>query len=91
MLAARATSELARLLFADILHGLAYTPEELGAVGPMAAIDIEYDPARDGKVVDRETGEILDPEPEPEDEPDADDIEDAEWVQAALDPEADGA
>ena len=90
MLAARATSELARLLFADILHGLSYTPEELGAVGPMAAIDIEYDPARDGKVVDRETGEILDePEPEPEDEPDADDIEDAEWIQAALQPDQD--
>jgi hypothetical protein len=47
MLAARATTEIARLLFADELHGLAYTPEEVGAVGPYDAIDIEYMPTVD--------------------------------------------
>jgi hypothetical protein len=55
MLAARATSELARLLFADLLHGVVYTPEEVGAVGPYDAIDVEWQPP----VVDVETGEIM--------------------------------
>jgi hypothetical protein len=47
MLAARATSEMGRLLFADLLHGISYTPEELGAVGPYAAIDVDYIAAPD--------------------------------------------
>jgi hypothetical protein len=87
MLAARATSEIARLLFADLLHGLAYTPEEVGVVGPFDAIDINYRPD-----VDRETGEILDPDVVDEDTPphqvvadvfDAEDALDGEWLQQA--------
>ena len=61
MLMARVTSLLGRMLFADVLLGMAYTPEELGAVGPYAAIDLDYDPDSDRHVlVDPETGEILD-------------------------------
>jgi hypothetical protein len=45
MLAARATSEIARLLFADVLHGLAYTPEEVGYIGPLDAIDVDAQPS----------------------------------------------
>jgi hypothetical protein len=86
MLAARATSELARLLFPDVLHGLAYTPEEVGAVGPYAAID-----------VDPETGEIAgyddDAHVTTAEILDAEDAQDAEWLRAAArdaDDEQDG-
>jgi hypothetical protein len=37
MLVARATSELCRYVFADVLGGLCYTPEELG--GELAEAD----------------------------------------------------
>ena len=61
MLMARVTSLLGRMLFADVLLGMEYTPEELGAVGPYAAVDLDYDPDSDRHVmVDPETGEILD-------------------------------
>jgi len=61
MLAARATSELARLLFADVLHGIAYTPEEVGAVGPLAAIDVDYSPTYEGEVLEAGDG-LIDPD-----------------------------
>ena len=61
MLMARVTSLLGRALFADVLLGMEYTPEELGVVGPYAAVDLDYDPDTDRHVmVDTETGEIFD-------------------------------
>jgi hypothetical protein len=73
MLMARVTSLLGRMLFADVLLGMAYTPEELGQVGPYAAIDLEYDPDQDRHMrVDPETGEIMNMQ----DEDDARDLRD---------------
>lgn len=57
MLAARASTELARMLFADLLQGISYTADELGVVGPFDAIDVNWEPTAD--VVDVETGEIM--------------------------------
>lgn len=59
MLTARAVTELGRTLFADdMVLGEAYTPEEMGHVGPYDAIDVDesYIPAG----IDAQTGEILD-------------------------------
>lgn len=64
MLAARATSEVARLLFADVLHGLSYTPEEVGGVGPYDAIDVVHEPTRPGPL-GAEWTDHLDGEGEP--------------------------
>jgi hypothetical protein len=45
MLWARSVSQLARMLFADVLGGLVYTPEELGdgtlPAGPLVSVDPE--------------------------------------------------
>lgn len=82
MLCARATSELARLIFADTTIG--YTPEELGRVdlgGDYDYIDVEEDPElsddeRDARPVrtDREVVEEM---------LDVDEQLDAEWLAAA--------
>lgn len=78
MLMARVTSLLGRMLFADVLLGMEYTPEELGAVGPYAAVDLDYDPDSDRHVmIDPDTGEILDDD-------EFDDCTPAHVVQAAM-------
>ena len=53
MLLARATSELARMLFADVIAGLSYTPEEVASINGTA-----------WEQIDPPTGEIIDPEPD---------------------------
>ena len=88
MLMARVTSLLARAHFADVVLGMEYTPEELGAVGPYAAVDLDYDPDTDRHVmVDPETGEILDDDVTDDSDQeqlrmdivDADDAADEQW------------
>lgn len=89
MLTARAVTELGRTLFADdVVLGGAYTPEELGAVGPYDVID-----------VDDSWADVLDAPPE-EPKPahevaadilDAEDEQDRQWLAEARgeDPDAD--
>jgi len=44
MLLARATSELCRMLFADVVAGLSYTPEEAASIAGVEWTDIPADP-----------------------------------------------
>jgi len=57
MLLARATSELARMLFADVIAGLSYTPEEVASIDGSEWVQ-----------VDQGSGEIVDPEPDDADD-----------------------
>jgi hypothetical protein len=66
MLLARATSELCRMLFADVIGGL-YTPEESAAIEGTA-----WEPSDPAELVDPVAGRVLPAEPDDDDEPDDD-------------------
>lgn len=71
MLYWRAVAQLCRQFFPDAIRGLRHLPEELGSAtvtpfGPVAEdYEPEYPEPGDERIVDTETGEILDPAPEP--------------------------
>lgn len=68
MLIARATTDLCRELFPDVGIGVSYTPDELGA--EPAGVDLSHEPSDPPRTVE----EIV------SDEPDTDDVVDAEIV-----------
>lgn len=73
MLWARAVSQLARMLFPDLIAGIGYTPDELGSDGRDSTTVVYEDvapSAEEGEVaVNAEEGEIIDvPEPTVRDE-----------------------
>ena len=69
MLYWRAVAQLCRQFFPDAIRGLRHMPEELGssAAHPYQPVaedsEPEYPEPQDERIVDTETGEILDPEP----------------------------
>ena len=60
MLLARATSELCRMVFADVVAGLSYTPEEVASVSGMVWDEVPVDPLQD------KPAPAIAPAPEPE-------------------------
>lgn len=87
MLWARAVTQLARMLFADVLAGFSYSPEELESVPDAVELDVPRNIRQtvkpvevevvDDEVIDVDTGEVVEPVGM------ADRIEDLDWDDVA--------